>query len=182
MTCIVLSSASAQCMPPDELELGSQSACSEKAQECMRASSSRTRQPWFPLASSLVFLAALIPSASCSVCQGCTAFTARPDMQRHDAESVVTVSRLRKSISYSSKMNHAVEVLPRMLTDKNIQETNVANSYAYTPAHSSSELHRGGESRYRRLRHNPAVSAESGWESPHVYTRLQTQLFPELRF
>jgi hypothetical protein len=95
--------------------------------------------------------------------------------------------KLKKSISFSSKMNHANFKMKRNCQADLQDDEN--EPLLYTPVHSSSQSERAGT---RPRGHvaggsSPAAhwrprSGDMAAATPYVYTLLQTQLFPEMRF
>jgi hypothetical protein len=136
---------------------------------------------------SLILCAAMVPSAF-------STYSASPDIVssqfRHSMESPVAgPSKLKKSVSFSCKMDKAVLENSRQ-TSAELKDA-VESLNLYTPVHSSSDLERASGDRIQsmRLRGQECSptrrrSLSSGDESaaPYIYTRLQTQLFPQMRF
>ena len=136
----------------------------------------------------LLVCATLLPSAACSRNQPNTACISRYALPSGAGKFVEGSPRLRKSVSYSSEMNTAVVDSNRRYAADSMEDRNI-NSQVYTPVHSSSDLSRAGDLRSQRMRaasttstFSSGSSEEACSERPYVYTRLQTQLFPEMRF
>ena len=88
---------------------------------------------------------------------------------------------LRKSISYTSKMNHAGQ--------QGDHQAGLCSSSEYLPAHSSGDVRRAGALPSHGLRGGSTLASLLSWApdsfeepTPNIYTRLQTQLYPEVRF
>jgi len=143
---------------------------------CVWRAASQIKQTAF-----VVLCAAILPAVLCvSVSAG--------DLSRHKSSQVETdclrsnVPRLRKSLSHIRCLDQAKKSCT-VCEDE-------TDSSIYSPTHSSRdlqvprELHsrglRGGSSRNSTVvRAHFLVEDE---QSPNVYTRLQTQLYPEMRF
>ena len=94
---------------------------------------------------------------------------------------------LRKSVSYDSKMNQEVGESDPQLSRNHIGKV-ATRSKIYTPVHSSGHM---SLAELPRSRNNlPSTSSlyhllaseEQRRDDVKVYTRLQTQLFPDFRF
>jgi hypothetical protein len=140
---------------------------------------------------SLVLCAAMVPSAFCTYSSSAEIVASK---FRHSiaAENFVAgASKLKKSVSFSCKMDQAV--LPGIHKTAVFQDAEYGSN-VYTPVHSSSDL-AGDRLQSRRLRGQDGSLSSSSTArrrlpssgdvsnaAPYVYTRLQTQLFPQMRF
>jgi hypothetical protein len=137
---------------------------------------------------SIILCVSMIPSvfSSCSL-----SVDVVPSEIRHwdsPATFLPDTPKLKKSISFSSKMtNHANFKMKRNCQADLQDDEN--EPLLYTPVHSSSQSERAGT---RPRGHvaggsSPAAdwrprSGDMAAAAPYVYTLLQTQLFPEMRF
>jgi hypothetical protein len=141
---------------------------------------------------SIILCAAMIPSAFCTYIAPEGIMAAK---YRHSVSADMLVSggsKLKKSVSFSCKMDQAV--IPRSpKTSAELQDVEYSSN-VYTPVHSSSDLESTPRVQSMRLRGQDGFLASSSTSSrrsltsgdvasaPYVYTRLQTKLFPQMRF
>ena len=136
---------------------------------------------------SSVLCVAFLPFAFCSSSESAETVSTK---FRHSIMFENGASKLKKSVSYSCTMDQAVN-------QGNRQGLKVDAGYGlnvYTPVHSRvSDLGRAsGERGQSMLLRDGSLSSPAHWRSlssgddvpaaPYVYTRLQTQLFPQMRF
>ena len=129
----------------------------------------------------LVCVSLLPPNVSAGG-QECAGIVSRRTISSVEPEFLVrSHPGLRKSVSYTSKMNHA--------DLRGDDHADLCSPSAYLPAHSSGDLRRAEALPSHVLRGGSAQASLRSWApdsseepSPNVYTRLQTQLYPEVRF
>ena len=154
----------------------------------------RARSIRSPLSAlSFLLCAAMLPSVLCT-------YSASSDIIaskfRHSIPDnfVSGASKLKKSVSFSCKMDQAI--LPGSHKPTSALQDAEYGFNVYTPVHSSSDLESAAGERVQsmRLRGQDGALASSAARrrspsssdvtsaAPYVYTRLQTQLFPQMRF
>ena len=147
------------------------------------ASGRQSRRPWLGMAA--LVLASMLPCVLCSAGADGASIELKSQRNHHDFDLVRSTPRLRKSVSYSSKMDRAVHEPESGTLSSDVYEAklNAPRTRIYTPVHSSSDL---GRAEGLRSRSNsplpPSPTASEEIDHVHVYTRLQKQLFPEMRF
>lgn len=140
----------------------------------------------------LILCAAMLPSALCTYGSSAGIDAAK---FRHSVlldTHVPGASKLKKSVSFSSKMDQAILPSSHKCSADLDYISNV-----YTPVHSSSDLEGAAGDRVQSMRLRGQVrslssssvtgrrslsSGDVAAAAPYVYTRLQTQLFPQMRF
>ncbi len=153
----------------------------------------RARSIRSPLSAlSFLLCAAMLPSVLCTYSASSEIMVSK---FRHSIpDNFAGASKLKKSVSFSCKMDQAI--LPGSHKPTSALQDAEYGFNVYTPVHSSSDLQSAAGDRVQsmRLRGQDGALASSAARrrspsssdvasaAPYVYTRLQTQLFPQMRF
>ena len=153
----------------------------------------RVRSIRSPLSAlSFLLCAAMRPSVLCTYSASSEIVTSKFRQSLTDNLASGT-SKLKKSVSFSCKMDQAI--LPGSHKPSAALQDAEYGSNVYTPVHSSSDLESAAVDRVQSMRlrgqdgalasaarRRSPSSGDVASAAPYVYTRLQKQLFPQMRF
>jgi hypothetical protein len=178
------------------IERASTQRCDSEVLTSARRDGCRRRVRWTRNSSaalSFVLCVVMVPSTICTYSASAEIIASK---FRQADNFVAGASKLKKGVSFSCKMDQAV--LPGIHKTSAESQDSEHSSNVYIPVHSSSDLERAAGDRLQsmrlRVRDGCALSSSSAArrQSPSsgdetnaalcVYTRLQTQLFPQMRF
>jgi hypothetical protein len=135
---------------------------------------------------SVILCATMIPTVFCSCSFSVDVVPPSGIRYCNPAATLLPISpKLKKVISFSGKMKNHANLQGNCREDQDDE----IELHLYTPVHSNSQSVTAGTHFHAHVaggsspttRHRPH-SGDMAAAAPYVYTRLQTQLFPEMRF